>query len=112
MKRISTSFRIFTFAILIHLCTINDKEIMAQDNSSNKLNGTITTSYTIEGRSVEEATFQAFTAQLEEVQGTYHCAKTKGGGRNSYEATDQNGIRWVVRSILEGKKSSVSVEKR
>lgn len=112
MGNTPTLFRIFILAILIQFCTIDDKAIMAQGKPSDNMSDPVKTTYRIEGRIVEEAAFKAFTATLEKIEGTYHCAKTIGGGRNSYEATDQNGIRWVVRSVLDGKKSRESVEKR
>lgn len=108
MRHISTSVRILSLAILIQFSTINDQKTMAQNKSQDSTQ----TTYSIEGSIVEEAAFKAFTAALEKVEGTYHCAKTIGGGRNSYEATDQNGTRWVIRSVLNGQKSSESVEKK
>lgn len=85
---------------------------MAQNQPSEYLPDSIQTAYSIDGEIVKKETFQQFISELEEIPGTYHCAKAIGGGRNSYEATDPNGITWVVSSVLKSKNSSVSIEKK
>ncbi len=67
--------------------------------------------YILEGKSVTEEVFQTFRKTLIEIEDTYHCAKTIGGGRNSYEAKDSNGVVWICRSVSNGDKETYSIER-
>ncbi|MFT5779265.1 MAG: hypothetical protein ACI837_002222 [Crocinitomicaceae bacterium] len=56
--------------------------------------------YKIEKKVVSREEYNSFITELEQIEGTYHCAKTMEGGMNSYEATDVNGIIWVCHGVV------------
>jgi hypothetical protein len=68
--------------------------------------------YKIEGKDVTKETYEAKKKELKEIPGTYHCAKTVGGGRNSYEAKDANGVIWLVHNYLDGKYSKNGISRK
>jgi len=72
----------------------------------------ITNKYRIERRIVEKEVFQNFIFGWSKIEGSYHCAKTKNGGRNSHELIDLFGINWVYKSELKKKIRYFSVEKK
>lgn len=68
--------------------------------------------YKIDGRNVTKEAYEAKKKELKEISGTYHCAKTIGGGRNSYEAKDSKGVIWLVHSLQDNKKSIYGMTKK
>ncbi|MDX2362361.1 MAG: hypothetical protein QNK23_16250 [Crocinitomicaceae bacterium] len=60
------------------------------------LSDSTTTNYFIEGEEVTKEIYDDQKDQLVEIEDTYHCATTTGGGRNSYEAVDTEGIVWLI----------------
>ena len=79
---------------------------------SNDLQDSTKIEYRIEGKIVEKDTFEKLTSNWQEIEGSYHCAKTTDGGRNSFEAIDSNGITWIYRCIMKGNFTSYSADKR
>ncbi|MFP4556692.1 MAG: hypothetical protein ACLFNU_07465 [Bacteroidales bacterium] len=79
-----------------------------EDNMQNLIRN----EYRIEGRIVEKEEFENFIFGWNAVEGSYHCAKTKKGGRNSHELMDSQGITWVYKSELKNKVRHFSVKKK
>jgi hypothetical protein len=77
------------------------------DNTQNHIRN----EYRIEGRIVEKEEFENFIFGWNEIEGSYHCAKTKKGGRTSRELMDSQGIIWVYKSELKNKIRNFCVEK-
>ncbi|MFW5760379.1 MAG: hypothetical protein ACOCXH_05315 [Cyclobacteriaceae bacterium] len=94
--------------VVLHVYYCNNI-IMATslDNTQNHIRN----EYRIEGRIVEKGEFENFIFGWNEIEGSYHCAKTKNGGRTSHELMDFQGIIWVYKSELKNKVRNFSVEK-
>ncbi|MFP4522530.1 MAG: hypothetical protein ACLFQK_10330 [Fibrobacterota bacterium] len=92
----------------VHYC---NNTIMANPLEDNMQN-LIRNEYRIEGRTVEKEEFENFIFGWDAIEGSYHCAKTKNGGRNSHELIDSKGITWIYKSELKNKVRHFSVKKK
>ena len=70
-----------------------------------------TTEYFIEGKEVTKELYDNQRNQLVKIEDTYHCAKTTGGGRNWYEATDTAGVVWLIRCELNNNYTKLNLSK-
>lgn len=53
---------------------------------------TTSTTWQINGKKVSQRTFKKLLNKLKEVDGTWTCMETRGGGITRYQAKDKNGV--------------------
>lgn len=56
------------------------------------LQQTTSTTWQINGKKVSQRTFKKLLNKLKEVDGTWTCMETRGGGITRYQAKDKNGV--------------------
>jgi hypothetical protein len=71
-----------------------------------------TTNYFIEDKEVTKEIYGDQKGQLVEIEDTYHCAKTTGGGRNSYEAIDTEGIVWLIHCEQDNNSTKLRISRK
>ncbi len=61
-------------------------------SNSMTLQQTASTTWQINGKKVSQRTFKKLLNKLKEVDGTWTCMETRGGGITRYQAKDKNGV--------------------
>jgi hypothetical protein len=85
------------YAITFLLLLVTTAIVFAQKHAPAKSNPmikqqTTPTVWQINGKQVSQRTFKKLLAKLKEIEGTWTCMETRGGGITRYHAKDKNGV--------------------
>lgn len=68
--------------------------------------------YKVNSKIVTEDVFNAFKAELKEIEGTYSCKMMTSGAFNSYEAKDKKGQVYIVSNLFKEEAWFCVIEKK
>lgn len=73
---------------------------------------TMNTTWLINGKKVTQRTFKKLLAKLKEVEGTWTCMETRGGGITRYHAKDKNGVVYQYEGRQEKDENGLSEDEQ
>lgn len=73
---------------------------------------TTPTTWLINGKKVTQRTFKKLLAKLKEVDGTWTCMETRGGGITRYQAKDKNGVVYQYEGRQEKHENGLSEDEQ
>lgn len=91
--------------------------VFAQQPAPTKSNAmtnqqTTSTIWLINGKKVTPRTFKKLLAKLKEVEGTWTCMETRGGGITRYHAKDKNGVVYQYEGRQEKDENGLSEDEQ
>lgn len=81
-----------TFLLLAVITATSAQQPAPAKSNAMTLQQTTSTTWQINGKKVSQRTFKKLLNKLKEVDGTWTCMETRGGGITRYQAKDKNGV--------------------
>lgn len=81
----------YVLLFLLAITAASAQQPAPAKSSAMTLQQTTSTTWQINGKKVSQRTFKKLLNKLKEVDGTWTCMETRGGGITRYQAKDKNG---------------------
>lgn len=108
-----TTYRLIILILFASVSTTGYAQTHTSKESNAMTNQQTTpTTWQINGKKVTQRTFKKLLAKLKEVDGTWTCMETRGGGITRYHAKDKNGVVYQYEGRQEKHENGLSEDKQ